>query len=479
MLQSTSTGYIERSPLTSLVTICCHCAPSVAQRFSLHVTINRRRRVRGWSPWNSLQGRGLLPHQLWILRRYIYLFWMRMRASSSNIGLPRPCLHNEPPLMNLKTPLLFCVRLVARIAQDVTAVPLPAAEQATVAAPGMVAPTSPDTRRAANPASKIWDVFAPPPSEPPASSWTVRTSCVIAVGCRKPASPATHPLGHLKPRTSQTYVGYLKLHDEPAVSCSLHSNVDCSSATLFSRLCPGNVIITHSTLAGATDTPPTPAPTPAPVVDGKLSAVLLQRPNLQTWTTSTPSIIDVCKPCCTRSSSQEDDRRQARLVLYRGALTRDFPSSPCHQQKRTCAWLESLEFSPRARSAVPPAVDLAQVNTPLLLDEIHACLHTLVSVLGLSPAVLTTNPPRPLETAKIFVNANLRTPTRRDRGSLTCCGAGDGCSARDGGANFTGHEACCKSGVEDLGRVCSATVGAPCIVSDGENIIHTINTTYF
>lgn len=50
-------------------------------------------------------------------------------------------------------------------------------------------------------------------------------------------------------------------------------------------------------------------------------------------------------------------------------------------------------------------------------------------------------------------------------------GAGNGCSGRDGGDDFTGHDACCKSGVEDLGRVCSATVGAPCIVSDGENIL--------
>eukprot|EP00903_Cladosiphon_okamuranus_P010585 g10009.t1 len=49
-----------------------------------------------------------------------------------------------------------------------------------------------------------------------------------------------------------------------------------------------------------------------------------------------------------------------------------------------------------------------------------------------------------------------------------CCEGGDGCSARDGGEDFTGHEACCKSGVVSLGRVCSATVGAPCIVSDGE-----------
>eukprot|EP00752_Nemacystus_decipiens_P002363 g2232.t1 len=49
----------------------------------------------------------------------------------------------------------------------------------------------------------------------------------------------------------------------------------------------------------------------------------------------------------------------------------------------------------------------------------------------------------------------------------TSCGtcAGNGCSDRDGG-DFSGHEACCRSGVEDLGRVCSATVGAPCIVSD-------------
>eukprot|EP00752_Nemacystus_decipiens_P002364 g2233.t1 len=46
----------------------------------------------------------------------------------------------------------------------------------------------------------------------------------------------------------------------------------------------------------------------------------------------------------------------------------------------------------------------------------------------------------------------------------TC--AGNGCSDRDGGDDFSGGDACCRSGVEDLGRVCSATVGAPCVVSD-------------
>eukprot|EP00903_Cladosiphon_okamuranus_P019445 g17879.t1 len=48
------------------------------------------------------------------------------------------------------------------------------------------------------------------------------------------------------------------------------------------------------------------------------------------------------------------------------------------------------------------------------------------------------------------------------------CGscAGNGCSDRDGGDDFTGEDACCKSGILGLGRVCSATVGAPCVVED-------------
>ena len=47
--------------------------------------------------------------------------------------------------------------------------------------------------------------------------------------------------------------------------------------------------------------------------------------------------------------------------------------------------------------------------------------------------------------------------------------AGNGCSGRDGGDDFTAGEACCTGGVATLGRVCSATVGAPCIVSDGKH----------
>eukprot|EP00752_Nemacystus_decipiens_P010085 g8987.t1 len=43
---------------------------------------------------------------------------------------------------------------------------------------------------------------------------------------------------------------------------------------------------------------------------------------------------------------------------------------------------------------------------------------------------------------------------------------GSGCSGRDGGDDFSGKEACCTSGVKGLGRTCSASVGAPCVVSD-------------
>ena len=46
--------------------------------------------------------------------------------------------------------------------------------------------------------------------------------------------------------------------------------------------------------------------------------------------------------------------------------------------------------------------------------------------------------------------------------------AGTGCSGRDGGDDFTGSEACCGGGVRALGRVCSAEVGAPCVVEEGE-----------
>eukprot|EP00903_Cladosiphon_okamuranus_P017040 g15705.t1 len=50
----------------------------------------------------------------------------------------------------------------------------------------------------------------------------------------------------------------------------------------------------------------------------------------------------------------------------------------------------------------------------------------------------------------------------------TSCGscAGAGCTRRDGGDTFTGREACCGGGVRSLGRVCSAEVGAPCVVED-------------
>ena len=45
--------------------------------------------------------------------------------------------------------------------------------------------------------------------------------------------------------------------------------------------------------------------------------------------------------------------------------------------------------------------------------------------------------------------------------------AGVGCSGRDGGDGFTGKEACCGGGVKELGRICSSSIGAPCIISDG------------
>eukprot|EP00903_Cladosiphon_okamuranus_P011257 g10615.t3 len=51
---------------------------------------------------------------------------------------------------------------------------------------------------------------------------------------------------------------------------------------------------------------------------------------------------------------------------------------------------------------------------------------------------------------------------------LNSCGAcgGTRCNSRDGGDVFTGREACCGRGVQELGRICSSNVGAPCIVWD-------------
>lgn len=54
----------------------------------------------------------------------------------------------------------------------------------------------------------------------------------------------------------------------------------------------------------------------------------------------------------------------------------------------------------------------------------------------------------------------------------TSCGScgGVNCSTRNGGDDFTGGEACCGSGVRSLDRICSATVGAPCVVAAGKSV---------
>eukprot|EP00903_Cladosiphon_okamuranus_P019705 g18107.t1 len=54
---------------------------------------------------------------------------------------------------------------------------------------------------------------------------------------------------------------------------------------------------------------------------------------------------------------------------------------------------------------------------------------------------------------------------------LTSCGecAGSGCASRTGDGTFSGQEACCGGGVRGLGRICSDTVGAPCVVSSGSD----------
>eukprot|EP00903_Cladosiphon_okamuranus_P011265 g10623.t1 len=89
-----------------------------------------------------------------------------------------------------------------------------------------------------------------------------------------------------------------------------------------------------------------------------------------------------------------------------------------------------------------------------------------------APCVVSDDPPTPTPAPATTEDGTCAAdiPGILD-GDVCCpnsCGGcgGSGCSARDGGNNFTGGEACCKGGVKDLGRICSSTVGAPCIVSD-------------
>ena len=59
--------------------------------------------------------------------------------------------------------------------------------------------------------------------------------------------------------------------------------------------------------------------------------------------------------------------------------------------------------------------------------------------------------------------------------NTVCCAAscgecaGSGCSKRPSPEGFTGGEACCGSGVKATGRICSDTVGAPCVIEDGKS----------
>ena len=55
-------------------------------------------------------------------------------------------------------------------------------------------------------------------------------------------------------------------------------------------------------------------------------------------------------------------------------------------------------------------------------------------------------------------------PAKSNSCGFSCTGVG--CSGRDGGDDFTGGEACCIGGVRGLGRICSAVVGAPCVVGE-------------
>lgn len=136
------------------------------------------------------------------------------------------------------------------------------------------------------------------------------------------------------------------------------------------------------------------------------------------------------------------------------------------QPKRKCAPLESPGSWP-ATSVARVAADLAQVRRRGRLCNLLTVLLVLLQTLY---AQASANPLSTLDaTVRYRERAGYLASEKKNGRCSPSRRAGVGCSGRDGGSDFTGGQACCGGGVRALNRVCSSTVGAPCVVSDGHS----------
>eukprot|EP00903_Cladosiphon_okamuranus_P020236 g18573.t1 len=187
-----------------------------------------------------------------------------------------------------------------------------------------------------------------------------------------------------------------------------------------------------ATPAPATPAPATPAPvTPAPMTDGDMCMAGVPGLLLKE-TICCPISCGTCAGdgCSSRDGGDDFTGTQACCesgVKSLGRVCSDTVGAPCVVSDDTPA---------------PTPAPMMDVATPApVMDEPDMCMDGVPGILYKGETCCPTS-----------------------------CGscAGDGCSDRDGGDDFSGSEACCQSGVKSLGRVCSDTVGAPCLVSDDE-----------
>eukprot|EP00903_Cladosiphon_okamuranus_P010323 g9767.t1 len=236
--------------------------------------------------------------------------------------------------------------------------------------------------------------------------------------------------------------------------------------------------------------PPTPAPTPAPATPAPTPAPVTPAPtDAPTPAPVTPAPTDAPTPA-PMTPAPTDAPTPA-------------PVTPAPTDAPTPAPVTPAPTDAPTPAPTPEPVCMAGVPGILYKDEIccpnscgtcagngcsdrdggdeftgeEACCKSGVESLGRicsatvgAPCVVSDETPAPTP-APVEEVCMAGVPGILYKDEICCpssCGtcAGNGCSDRDGGDEFTGEEACCKSGVEDLGRICSATVGAPCVVSD-------------
>eukprot|EP00903_Cladosiphon_okamuranus_P016205 g14953.t1 len=188
--------------------------------------------------------------------------------------------------------------------------------------------------------------------------------------------------------------------------------------------------------------PPTPAPTPAPT------------------DAPTPAPTDAPTPAPTDAPTPAPTDAPTPAPTDAPTLAPTDAPTPAPTDAPTPAPTDAPTVTPAPTDAPTPAP--TDAPTPAPTDAPTPAPTD-------APTLAPTDAPTPAPTPEAVCMAGV--PGILYKGEVCCpnsCGtcAGNGCSDRDGGDDFTGGEACCKSGVKSLGRICSATVGAPCIVSD-------------